>query len=407
MRHPLSRRAALFGAGALTLAGLRGAEGGAAPTAPADHEPALGSLRALCRRLGIRHGAARDHFIEPDDPALDRLIAAECDLVVPENGGKWAILQPAEGRFDWRRFDAAVALAGRIGAGAVWHCALWQHMGMPPYMRLPAAEKARLGSREAGYFHAEGTLSAANQHDRFTAFVDAVAARYGDRFYRIDVANEVFFWETAASHAAEQDEHGFRKGMWWRTAGGADGPAWLDPFFHAVKARFPSARLVLNEFGIEEAEGWQQRKRAYLLRWLEGAVARGVPLSGVGLQSHLRAGKPYDRAGMVAFLRAVDRLGLEVHVTELDVDERTLPASWRRAETDRALAATLAAYLGDLHRHARLVELTWWGLRSDLNYIARQAPDRRPHPSPFDAEGRPLPLYRAALAALEGRDWRG
>ncbi len=360
------------------------------------------TLRDVCRARGIRHGAARDHVVMPDDAELDRLMAQECDLVVPENGGKWSLLQPQEGHWDWRRFDRSVEDARRFGAAPVWHCMLWQHMGMPDYMKLPIDRMPELRIGEAAYFSPQGTLAAEIQWQRFTDYAAAVRKRYGDVFWRVDVANEVFFWETDASHPHEQDAHGFRKGMWWVAAGGAKGPDWLDPFFHHARQTFPSAKLVINDFGIELAEGWQQRKRAYLLRWLTDAVKRGVPIDGLGLQSHLFAGKPYDRDGMRTFLRAVDKLGIPVHVTELDVDERFLPRHWSRAEKDRAIAWTAQEYLRDVATHANLVEVTWWHLRSDLNWIALERPGLNPHPSPFDARSQPLPLYHAAARALEG-----
>ncbi len=377
--------------------------GGAPPVLLASAaRPQEGALRAACRARGIRQGAARDTVVFPEDAELDRLMAQECDLVVPENGGKWAVLQPRDGVWDWRRFDRCVQEAKAIGAAPVWHCMLWQHNGMPNYMKLPLARRAALGGGDSAIFSAQGTLAPDNYWSRFTDFAGAVRARYGDAFYRIDVANEVFFWETPQSHPNEQDAYGLRKGSWWMVAGGAKGPEWLDPFFHHARQTFPSAKLVINEFGVELAEGWQQRKRAYLLRWLTEAVKRGVPIDGLGLQSHLTAGKPYDREGMRQFLRAVDRLGVAVHITELDVDERQLPRHWSREEKDRVLAWTAREYLRDVVSCARLVEVTWWHLRSDLNWIGRERPDLKPHPAPFDAASQPLPLYDAAIQALAG-----
>ena len=339
----LSRRGALRGvAAAVVLASCKAATDpsvaeAASPSAAPRAVPEV-TLRDACRAIGVRHGAARDHYIEPEDPMLDTLMERECDVVTPENGGKWAVFQSQEGQFDWGRFDASVELARRIGAQPNWHCALWQHMGMPDYMKLPARRQSELGIAEDAYFSPEGTLSPDNYWQRFTDMVAAVKDRYGDIFYRIDVMNEAFFWETERSHPQEQDRYGFRKGMWWVVAGGAKGPEWLDPFFHHMRREFPKAKLVINDFGIEIDEGWQQRKRAYMQTWLTDAVKRGVPVDGLGLQSHLMAGKPYDREGMRRFLRAVDKLGLPVHVTEFDVDERHLPRSWSRREKDRSMA---------------------------------------------------------------------
>lgn len=396
MPIPFTRRDALASAAAFL----------ALPTLPAL-AAAEQNLRDVCRQRDIRHGTARDHLVVPPHPELDRLIAAECDIIVPENGGKWVILEPQEGVFDWGRFDAAVQLAERIGARPVWHCALWQTMGMPDYMKLPAARQKELGVAEKAYFAPAGTLSPENHWKRFTDFAAAVRNRYGDRFYRIDVINEPFYWETAASHPQEQDALGFRKGQWWDVAGGANGPEWLDPFFRHLNEAFPSAILVLNEFGIEIDEGWHQRKRAYLAAWLKGAKRRGVPIHGVGLQSHLYAGKPYDRAGVTTFLGLLRDLDLPVHVTELDVEETFLPGSWSRERRDAAIARIAGDYLTDLARSGRLREVTWWGLRSDLNYIAARFPDQKPHPSPYDEAGRRLPLYQAAAEAIARAPTRG
>lgn len=406
----LTRRDALRAvAGAAVLGSCRAASGPAAASAASPIRPEVPdpTLREVCRAAGIRHGAARDHYIDPEDPMLDTLMARECDVVTPENGGKWILVQNREGVFDWSRFDAAVALAKSIGAQPNWHTILWQHMGTPDYMKLPAARQAELGIGESAYFSPDGTLGPENYWRRFTDMVARVKERYGDVFYRIDVANEVFFWETAESHPQEQDRYGFRKGMWWVAAGGDKGPEWLDPFFHHVRQVFPRAKLVLNEFGIELDEGWQQRKRAYLLDWLTGAVKRGVPIDGLGLQSHLISGKPYDRKGMRSFLRAVDRLGLPVHLTEMDADETRLPRSWSREEKDRTLALLVNQYLTDVLGHAKLVELCWWHLRSDLNYIGREHAYLKPQPSPYDAQSRPLPLYEAAVQALRARTRAG
>ncbi|AWK88853.1 endo-1,4-beta-xylanase [Azospirillum thermophilum] len=405
---PLSRRAALLGAAGAAVLGTCRAASGPAPAEAASRpaEPAV-TLREMCRKAGILHGAARDHYVDPEDPMLDRLMARECDVVTPENGGKWVLFQNREGRFDWSRFDAAVNLARDIGAKPNWHTILWQHMGTPDYMKLPKARQAELGIGEDAYFSPDGTLGPENYWQRFTDAVARVKERYGDIFYRIDVANEMFFWETVESHPEEQDRFGFRKGMWWVAAGGDKGPEWLDPFFHHVRKVFPSARLVLNEFGVELDEGWEQRKRAYLLDWLTGAVQRGVPIDGLGLQSHLIGGRPYDSAGMRSFLRAVDRLGLPIHVTELDADETRLPRSWSREEKDRRLALMVGEYLKDLLGHARVAEICWWHLRSDLNFISKMHPQMKPQPSPYDARSRPTPMYEAAVQALRAKTRAG
>ena len=115
----------------------------------------------------------------------------------------------------------------------------------------------------------------------------------------------------------------------------------------------------------------------------------------------------YDRDGMRRFYRAVDRLGLPIHITEFDVDETHLPRAWARTEKDRSMAWLAGRYVADAMANARLAELCWWHLRSDLNYIAREKPELQPQPSPYDAASRPLPMYEATVQALRGRTRAG
>ena len=354
------------------------------------------ALLAAARSAGVRLGAAMDFRRDWSDADLLSLMRTEVALLTLENGGKWRALRPDPDTVDWTAIDRATALADQTGEALTWHCVLWQNGGMPPYMHCPP-DYPGVAAR---YRHGRGTLTAENGWSRLTDHLDAMARRLGDRFWRIDVANEMFQWQPARHYGGVQDPSGFRRGMWWACLGGPAGPDWLDRGFRAVHRRFPSARLVLNDWGHEGVDAWLRRKRGYILAWLRGAVDRGCPIDGVGLQSHLRAGQGYDAEGVAAFCEAVKALGLDVHITELDVDETALPAGLPRAEIDRRLAALAARHVETVARHGRMAELTFWHLRSDLSHVSAQHPGRRLHPGPFDAAGRTLPLYDRVTETL-------
>lgn len=380
---------------------LAGALAAALPV-PRVHAARASGLRRAARDRGILLGSAIDlRAVEPAQDVLD-LVARECSAVVPENAGKWKWIEPVEGRYRWGAMDRTVAFARAHGMQVNWHVLLWQNGGLPDFMKLPASQGPSPSPEAASYHSASGTLSPRNWRTRFSRFVEAIAARYGDSFHRIDVANEVFL--PADRGAEEVDEHGFRKGNWWQVAGGAEGPEWVDTFFHIARRAFPSARLVVNEFGIEQANDRHRSKRAALIRWLAGARARGCPVDGVGLQSHLVLGETYDTAGMAGFAREASRHGLSLHVTELDVNGRQVARSMPLERQDRAAARLAAHHVETLLAHAGggLAEISFWGLRSDRNHIVRRF-GLPLHPSPFDAGGEPLPLYHAIREVLETR----
>ncbi|MGF1605861.1 MAG: endo-1,4-beta-xylanase [Rhodothalassiaceae bacterium] len=373
---------------------LGAAAGLAVLSPPAAGQQTAPPLLSAARARGIRLGAAMDFASDWGDAALLDLMRQQVDLVVMENGGKWKAIEPQPNSYHWQRFDRALAFAAGAGHALAWHTLLWQNGGMPEFLHRP------LSARDVAdrYRHPQGQLSAANAWAHLHGHLNRVAGRVGDRFWRIDVANEMFQWQEQPNEL--MDAHGFRRGMWWATLGGPEGPYWLDRVFVQARRRFPNARLILNDWGHEGAEGWLQRKRGYLLDWVTGAVARGCPIDGIGLQSHLIAGTAYDETGLADFCRKIADLGLRLHITELDVDETRLPKWWSRAQKDRAVADLAARHVRTVAASGALAELSFWHLRSDLNHLAHKYESTQLSPSPFSGASEPLPLYDALVTAL-------
>ncbi len=73
-------------------------------------------------------------------------------------------------------------------------------------------------------------------------------------------------------------------------------------------------KLFYNDHGIEVTG----KKSQALLNMLKDFVSRGVPIDGVGLEMHVDTTTNYP-ATFPAALKAYTDLGLEVHITEMDV----------------------------------------------------------------------------------------
>jgi endo-1,4-beta-xylanase len=88
---------------------LRAAAGlaGAACVCPGLAEGAVltpGTLAATAASRGLKLGAAIGPAVDID-PAYGRLVARECELVVPEYEMKWSIICPKPSSFDFRGAD--------------------------------------------------------------------------------------------------------------------------------------------------------------------------------------------------------------------------------------------------------------------------------------------------------------
>jgi endo-1,4-beta-xylanase len=205
-----------------------------------------------------------------------------------------------------------------------------------------------------------------------------------------------------AVDASEAD--GLRRDVpWYETIG----PSYVADSFRIAHAADPGAMLVLNEFGFETDDEWDTAadKRSAALRVVDALLDDGVPVHALGVQAHLRAadfaaGK-FDAGGYRRFLRDVERRGLKVLITELDVLDDGLPAE--NAPRDRGVADAYRTYL-----HAALAEpvvgsVMSFGLSDRYTWLQEDYPrdDGAPRrPLPFDEDLQPKPAYRALSSEL-------
>jgi endo-1,4-beta-xylanase len=126
-----------------------------------------------------------------------------------------------------------------------------------------------------------------------------------------------------------------------------------------------------------------------------------VPVGGLGLQAHLSAATfdRFDAAAYTRFLSDVDRRGLTILVTELDVLDDGLPRG--SGPRDRAVADIYRRYLDVALANPHVAAVITFGLSDRYTWLQEDYPrdDRAPRrPLPFDDKLKPKP----ALAALAG-----
>ena len=353
----LSKRAFLgsFGAAALCAgtshaALLRGIENNA-------------PLRRQAAARGVLYGAAAATY-QLNDAAFAGALVREAGMLVPEYEAKRGVIEPEHGRYDFSGLDRLLAFAHTHGMALRGHPLVWHN-------RNPDWLADALSSRDPALL---------------TDYVAAVAGRYRGRMHSWDVVNE----------AIDLDTCKLRETLWLK----AFGPSYIDMAFHAARAADPHALLVYNDWGCEA--GANDRFRAATLDFLERALARGVPIDGLGLQGHLAAfGAQVDQAKLRTFLAHVKALGLKVLVTEHDVDDHDGPSDI--AARDRAVADASRRFLDVVLDCDATVAVLTWGL-SDRFLQPEGWRDRLfrggPRALPLDADLQRKPLWRAMANAL-------
>jgi len=367
----------------IILAGILGAAAAPLPLlAATDMAP---SLDILARRKGLRFGSAISWGTPGADrgsianPPYERLVAAECGLIVAENEMKWQALRPSPTTFAFERFDAILAWAERQRLGTRGHNLLWhQPKWFPKWLNSYdfGATPKREGERV------------------LTTHIETVLTRYGKRIGSYDVVNEAVrpadgqLYDTSLSTAI----------------GGAE--ATLDLAFHTARAAAPSAELVYNDY--MSWEPGNASHRTGVLKLLEGFKRRGTPVDALGVQSHLVT-QGLDAKTSVArlerdwrqFLDAVTQMGYALVLTELDVRDNGLPADV--SPRDRAVADFTRGYLDVTLSYPAVRDVLSWGLCDRYSWIEGFEPrkDKAPRrPTLYDPAFRPKPMRDAVAAAF-------
>jgi endo-1,4-beta-xylanase len=309
------------------------------------------------------------------------LLARQVNSLTAENDMKWERLHPLPGNnptsYDFSRADRIVRFAAERGMRVRGHTLVW-HRQVPEWVfRRPDGSTA---SREL-------VLERLREH------IGTVLAHFQGRVYCWDVVNE------ALGDGARR----WRQDSPWQLLAGqdedADGlPDYLVRAFQHARAADPQALLFYNDYGIEA--GVKHEKAVALAAALK---VRGL-LDGVGIQGHWSI-HDLDPQRVRQAIRRFASLGLEVHITELDLsvyrwgDESSLPElSEELARQQARCYGKLFAVLREQAGAGGLTGVTFWGLADDHTWLDDfPVWGRKDWPLLFDAQARPKQAFWAVV----------
>lgn len=252
-------------------AGAAGGEAGAAP-APVLRQAAASSSKLIGAAIGSGYLSEGPYAATA---------GAQFNFATPENEMKWQSTEPAQNSFTFSSGDAIVAFAQQNGMQVKGHTLVW-------HSQLPAWVSAITDATQ---------LRAAMINHVFQ-----VVLHYSGQVVAWDVVNEV----------VADGGQSLRSTIFYNLLG----PSYIDDAFNAAHSADPNARLYLNEYGAEGAGA----KSDYVYNLVQGMLARGIPIHGVGLQMHTGSADASPSAAQVATnMQRLAALGLDVAITEMDV----------------------------------------------------------------------------------------
>ena len=351
-RGSASRRR-MFAAGAITttvaaMATL--AIGSAAQAALAPGTP----LKTLAQAAGGRYFGSDMTGNLLSQSTVTQLQSQQFNMVTPGNEMKWDTTEPSNGTFNFGPGDQIVSYAQANGERVRCHNLVWQSQ-LPSWVSsLPASQ----------------VQAAMETH------ITTEAAHYKGNCYAWDVVNEPF---------------------------NSDGSFVADPFYNAMGSGYiadalrtahaadPNAKLYLNDYNIEG----ENAKSNAMFSLAQSLLAQGVPLNGIGFESHFILGQvPSD---MQANMQRFANLGLDVAVTELD-DRITLPATSANLQQQ---ATDFSTVVKDCLGVSRCVGVTQWAVGDADSWVPGTFSGQGAA-TMFDQNYNPKPAFSAVQNTLAG-----
>ncbi|MBA3758363.1 endo-1,4-beta-xylanase [Candidatus Saccharibacteria bacterium] len=259
---------------------------GPQPSSPDLPKPPLKELAAK-HNVALGNFAIRNHL---DDKPYTDILTSEFDFVLADNTPNWYFtdggLRPSKTNYNWKQMDEVMAFAEKNGQPVESHHYVWgEQKWLPDWLK-------------------NGNYTKPEIMDILQDHIMTVGKRYEGRVAQWSVVNEAF----------TRQQHLFNLRDWW--ADNTGGLEYIDQSFIWARQADPKSKLILNDFNNEAINDTSNAMYDYV----KGALERGVPIDGIGMQMHLDGGHPPTKDEVMSNMKRFAALGLEVYVTEFDVN---------------------------------------------------------------------------------------
>ena len=302
-------------------------------------------------------------------------IAGNYDNVVLLNGKskdefsglntEWAfhldVSHKEEKTIDYGMMDYALEMSKKAGMDkATGGMLIWDNGNLPAWFK--------------GYTSKETLLPVIEDH------ISKVVSHYKGKMDTWTVVNEPF-------------KPGNMENSYWHDVFGED-TTWIQRSFVVAHEKDPSAKLILNDYGIEF---YGKDKYESIFNLCKELKANGTPINGIGFEMHiygndLLTGKQ-SYEDLRKSIKEFQSLGLEVQFTELDVDMSGFVGS---AEDRLNKQAEIYYQIGKIASAEGVTATTIFGEKDDTSWIQ----SKNANPTLFDKDFNKKLAYFAFLRGM-------
>ncbi len=340
------------------------------------------SLREAARGSGLLIGTA----VRPaqlSEAAYASTLGREFNMLEPEDALKWEVVHPERQSFDFSQADQIVDFATRHGMKVRGHTLVW-HQQNPKWLT-------------------EGKYTSNELAEILEKHIRTVVGHYRGKIFAWDVVNEAF----------DELHAGTLRSTIWRDQPGIDTASsnpvrselearsskqsysYIESCFRWAHEADPQALLFYNE---AEAESVNPKSDA-IYAMVRDFRQRGVPIDGVGFQMHI-ANLHADVASISANIKRFTALGMQVHITEMDVALPVDADGNARAEDLQRQVDIYRQIANACVSHRGCTAIQTWGFTDKYSWIGSHSKKTQGAALPFDRNYRAKPAYEALRKAL-------
>jgi len=330
------------------------------------------SLREYADRIGMLVGTA----VNPskfNESEYAETLAREFNMVEPENVMKWGAIRPMQDKFNFAPGDEVVAFAQAHKMKVRGHCLLWSEHN-PAWL-------------SKGSFTPEQLSKLLREH------ITTVMKHYSGRVFAWDVVNEAFLANGNIEPSIWYDNPGIGRA--------GKGTEYIEEAFRWARAGDPKALLFYNDY---DTEGLNPKSDA-VYAMVKDFKRRGVPIDGVGLQAHIFNLSTKEIASLIANIARLTALGVQVHITEMDVGLPLNAKGQLVDEADLMRQAEIYRFVGTAClQQPRCTAFQTWGFTDKYTWVPGFTKGTKGAPLLFDQVYAAKPSYTALLNVLrQGR----